>query len=104
MKKEFTAKDLIKGRNYADLGNYGEFRANYLEINPEYPYYVTAHGTLCLTPRPQHGMANEIEGSIEVELKESLDLWEIENLSAGEIFKLPWDGWLSQDIPEDREF
>ncbi len=103
MKKEFTGEDIIHGRNFADLDKFGEFRADYLEIDPENPRTARVWGSFILSPRHVDGGA-VIKGVIEIALGNSLIGMNVFGMSAGEIFTTPWKWWHSFNIQEDWEF
>ena len=82
--KNWSSEDIIQGRYYADLGEYGEFGANTEEpLEVISPWQISVKGI-----RLFDGREEEIELSIE--LDDALAEEEIKELSAGEIFKRGW--------------
>lgn len=86
MFKEWTGEDILRGRCYADLGEYGEFTADTripLEIFS--PWRIAARGTYTY-----YGEKQKEEIELYIELDDPLTEEEIESLSAGEIFVRGW--------------
>jgi len=110
IRKEFTSEDRIKRVNHADLLEYGDFWADYIEIDPEDPHWFRAIGDLTVYPRNLDENKELHNATLEVTINWALIPDDdpaqngLENLSAGEIFNLPWDSWICDDIPEEWEF
>jgi hypothetical protein len=82
MVKEFTEQEILQGRNHADLGEAGDFTAEWLE--GEGNHWI-AYGIY--TPV----LEQDREETLAFFLEE--DPENIEDMTAGEIFNMAWDIW-----------
>jgi len=82
MVKEFTEQEILQGKNHVDLGEAGDFTADYLEGKGK---YWIAHGTY--TPMFDQDRKETLAFFLEEEPEN------IEDMSAGEIFNMAWDIW-----------
>jgi hypothetical protein len=93
MKKTFTSNDVVQGRDWADLGEYGDFRADYVVVNPA--RQVQAVGTLYTMPTHM-GEPVAIPATLDLHLDLDLDPT---GMTAADLFNAPWLGWTCDDIP-----
>ena len=98
MKKTFTSNDVVQGRDWADLGEYGDFRADYVVVNPA--RQVQAVGTLYTMPTHM-GEPVAIPATLDLHLALDLDPT---GMTAADLFNAPWLGWTCDDIPEGWEY
>lgn len=117
-KLPFTSDDVIQGRDLADLGEYGGFRADYILVDPARPDQIQAVGTLETLPDHLEEPVN-IPATLDVDLG---PFWDdpdaqdpyaqpifpppevVETLGAVDFFNAPWRGWTCDDIPADWKF
>ena len=98
MKKTFTSDDVIAGRHLADLGEYGDFSADYVVVNPA--RQVQAVGTLVTMPRH---LDEPVAIPATWDLHLDLDL-DPTGMTAADLFNAPWLGWTCDDIPADWKY
>jgi len=120
MKKEFDSQEIIQNRHKADLGGYGDFRAEYIEVDPESPETIFAVGSLFTLPKHLEEIV-EIQATLEIDLErfwqpEPEEITEsypepdwppaevVEKMDASVLFNAPWRSWHTEDIPEDWEY
>lgn len=96
MKKTFTSDDVIAGRHLADLGECGDFSADYVVVNPV-DMTVQAVGTLVTMPRHLDEPV-AIPATLDLDLDLDPDL-EPTAMAASDLFTAPWRGWTCDDIP-----
>ena len=94
VKKTFTSNDIIQGRDWADLGENGDFRADYVVVNPV-DMTVQAVGTLVTMPRHLDEPV-AIPATLDLDLDLDLDPTA---MAASDLFTAPWRGWTCDDIP-----
>jgi len=86
--KNWSSEDMLQGRYYADLGEYGEFSADIREpLEIFSPWQISVKGS-----RTCYQDDEILEEQIElyIELHDALTDEEIDELSAGEILKRGW--------------
>jgi hypothetical protein len=99
MKKTFTNDDVIAGRHLADLGEYGDFSADYVVVNP---VHMTVHAVGTLVTMPRHlDEPVAIPASIDIYLESPAD---VVGMTASDLFSAPWESWTCDDIPEGWEY
>jgi hypothetical protein len=101
MIKTFTSDDVIAGRHLADLGEYGEFRADYILIDPERPAHIQAVGTLVTMPDHMEEPVT-IPASLDIDLESPADV--VGMAAASDLFNAPWRGWTCDDIPASWKY
>lgn len=87
MRFDFTEREILNGKNHADLYELGDFAAEYIEGEG---ISYTAYGILT-----NEGGTREAKIHFVVVTDEEID----DNWTAGEVFNLPWDTyevWLLQ--------
>lgn len=88
MKKYWTEEDILRGRHYADLGEFGEFGTDTREpLEILSPWEISVRG---IRQYGEFGEQQEEEIELCIELDRPLSDEEIEELSAGEIFIKGW--------------
>ena len=101
VKKTFTSNDIIQGRDWADLGEYGDFRADYVVVNPV-DMTVQAVGTLYTMPAHLEEPVT-IPATLDLYLDLDLDL-DPTGMTAADLFNAPWESWTTSDIPEGWKY
>ena len=76
--KNFTAQEIIDGRDKADLGEFGAFTATGPVVVSETPPHLTVEGEINGKPE-----------TLTVTLEELPAGWQ--DMTAGELFRLPWE-------------
>ena len=113
-RKVFRSDEIIRKRNHADLGAYGDFYAHYIIVDPENPVFIKAVGFLRTQPcHLEEAIVIDAELDIELspfwadETDKDLD-WPppdvVMRMSASELFQAPWFAWQSEQIPEHWEY
>lgn len=101
MKLEF---DIIKGRNNADLGKYGEFKADYVLFGPGEPEQFKAVGTLYTMPKHAEKAITIKDATLEVDIDTLHSDPVSDNPTAEELFNKAWSSWGCYDIPEEWKY
>lgn len=110
MKKEFTSEDIIRRRHYADLNEWGDFYASYVEVNDddledstsvrEFRVYGTWRRWFRDAEDPKSERLDdpiEARATLEIALLDPVPAEEAQELSPGELFSLGWDAWTVVD-------
>ena len=100
VKKTFTSDDIVAGRHLADLGEYGDFRADYIIVSPA--RQVQAVGTLYTMPAHMDEPV-AIPATLDLHLDLDLDLDPLA-MTASDLFTAPWLGWTCDDIPAEWKY
>ena len=103
----FTHEEIVRGRNKADLLEYGDFIAGTIEIDFESPYWIEVHGELSTQPRHLDEPV-DLDVTLEIYLdwggQEPPSPEELAEWSAADIFNSAWDGWHTFDIPAEWKY
>ena len=100
MKVFFTSDDVIAGRHLADLGEYGDFRADHILVDPERPDQIQAVGTLMTMPTHMEEPVT-IPATLDIDLESPAD---VVGMAASDLFNAPWESWTTSDIPAEWKY